>query len=100
MSAIEEVHVLSLINGEVVVGCNMNIGPDEVKIAFPCLMIKDTEGKIYWSMFIGQPVELKIKTSWVVTHYVIDDENIVKMYRDRVSKLLIKTSQSKIYIPQ
>ena len=43
MNTVEEIHVLNLINGDTIVGCNLFKVPDTdyVRIDFPCIIIKD-----------------------------------------------------------
>lgn len=100
MNSIEKVHVLNLISGETVVGCNCIEYDERVQLEFPALLIKDNKMSVYLSLFFGKPEKVLIETRAIIHRYEITDQELVQAYNKSVSKSVIRVVDNKIYVPQ
>ena len=93
----EKIIVMKLVNDEIIVGENYQIGEVTATVVNPVrYQIRGNE--VFLTPFFGGPEAIILFKERIVYVYEITDNNLIKKYREMVSKSMITTPNKEIIL--
>ena len=93
----EKIIVMKLVNDEIIVGENYKIGEVTATVVNP-VRYQVRGNEVFLTPFFGGPEAIILFKERIVYVYEITDNNLIKKYREMVSKSMITTPNKEIIL--
>ena len=93
----EKIIVMKLVNDEIIVGENYQIGEVTATVVNP-VRYQVRGNEVFLTPFFGGPEAIILFKERIVYVYEITDNNLIKKYREIVSKSMITTPNKEIIL--
>jgi hypothetical protein len=93
----EKIIVMKLVNDEIIVGENYQIGEVTATVVNP-VRYQVRGNEVFLTPFFGGPEAIILFKERIVYVYEITDNNLIKKYREMVSKSMITTPNKEIIL--
>ena len=93
----EKIIVMKLVNDEIIVGENYQIGEVTATVVNP-VRYQVRGNEVFLTPFFGGPEAIVLFKERIVYVYEITDNNLIKKYREMVSKSMITTPNKEIIL--